>query len=489
MKINEIVYEGIGDWARKIGSGIQGAIRNVQAGRAQRAEKEELKKVADHYFQKWNQEVARHPNVAPGQLNQILTNWANQQFHDRPNSNVAIPSGVLNNNIIYDYIFKRIQEYFQAAPATTSTPSQLPTDYAYPRVDAELNVQGHIIYYDSKKKTWTYKENGQEIKVPKDIQFLNKTYHDIKLAIQSGKQIKNPDLEAATAQQQFDFSAPGAGSNITNISSARPPTNVTESAVINEGGNAIANSVPVNQDDVKTVVELAKKLIPAELTPQLQTDIGSAGYKLQSGDIDLMVEAEDVIKLFKTEDSKDPVKEAKQKLKSYFENKGIEANVNGRNVSIGIVYVAGKTRKKQIAQVDVMIIKEASIVAPWHQHGLRGMYSDPEFKGSEVFMLISSIAKYLGLKFDPFGANLIRRDDNEIVGRTRKEVAKILLGPKAKENDLNSVKTILKALENDPDKEGKLSQARQDAAKGLMKLPETIQPGTAAWFRQISNSL
>jgi hypothetical protein len=75
------------------------------------------------------------------------------------------------------------------------------------------------------------------------------------------------------------------------------------------------------------------------------------------------------------------------------------------------------------------------------------------------------------------------------VGRTRKEVARILLGPKAKERDIDSVKSIMAALTNDPDREGKLAQARQDAAKGLLRLPETIQPGTAAWFRNIQDRI
>jgi hypothetical protein len=133
-----------------------------------------------------------------------------------------------------------------------------------------------------------------------------------------------------------------------------------------------------------------------------------------------------------------------------------------------------------------MAIHEAKLVAPWHQHGQRGMYDDPDFKGSELFMLISSIAKHMNLKFDAFGARLVHRDTGDVVARTRKQVAKVLLGPKAKESDLNSVKDALKALEKDPDREGKLAQARQDAAKGLMRLPETAQPGTAAWFRQMS---
>jgi hypothetical protein len=261
------------------------------------------------------------------------------------------------------------------------------------------------------------------------------------------------------------------------------------SQVITEGGNAIARSTPVKKEDVATVVNQAKSLLPEQLLRNLQTDIGSAGYKVQSGDIDVMVEATDTVEVFQTQSSKDPVKEAKQKLKLYFEGKGVEAVVNGRNVSIGIDYQEQSTDTSKIAQVDVMVIHEAAIVAAWHQHGPRGQYSDSDFKGSELFMLISSIAKFLGLKFDAFGANLMRRDNNEVVGRTRKEVAKILLNPKAKESDLDSVKSIVKALEADPDREGKLAQARQDAAKGLMNLPETAVPGTAVWFRQMTNVL
>jgi len=262
---------------------------------------------------------------------------------------------------------------------------------------------------------------------------------------------------------------------------------IAESARLTEGGNAIPSSTPVKKEDVQVVVESAKKYIPKELLSGLQTDIGSAGYKVESGDIDLMVEATDVVNLFDTGKLPDPVKAAKQSLKSYFESKSIEANLNGRNVSIGVKYKEQSTGESKIAQVDVMVIHEAAVVAPWHQHGLRGMYNEPGFKGSEGFMLMSSIAKHLGLKFDPFAAKLISRDTGEVVGRTRKEVAKILLGPKAREEDLNSVRSMLAALEKDPDREGKLAQARQDVEKGLMRLPETAPFNTAANFRKISD--
>jgi hypothetical protein len=45
------------------------------------------------------------------------------------------------------------------------------------------------------------------------------------------------------------------------------------------------------------------------------------------------------------------------------------------------------------------------------------------------------------------------------------------------------------ALKTDPDREGKLAQARQDASKGIISLPEDVQPGTAAWFKKITGQL
>lgn len=222
------------------------------------------------------------------------------------------------------------------------------------------------------------------------------------------------------------------------------------------GGKAISTCKPVAQADVSTIIENVKHLLPKQLLPNLYENIGSAGYKEYSGDIDLIVEADDVVSLFNSKSlfNSNEVLFAKKALKGYFEAEGIEANVNGRNVSIGVPYSNG------YAQVDIMVIKDADLVAPYHQHGPRGMYNDPKFKGNDVFIVMSSIAKYLGMKFDPFGAKLSRRDDNTVVARTRKDVAQILLGQTATEDDLNSVETIVTALKDDCYSQDKLADAQ-----------------------------
>jgi hypothetical protein len=236
--------------------------------------------------------------------------------------------------------------------------------------------------------------------------------------------------------------------------------------ILREGGNQIPGATDVPQDKVADVVAAATKLLPPIARANLATDIGSAGYKaVPAGDIDLMIEADDLVKQFKTAGEKDPVKAAKQALEEYLQQKGYVANKSGRNVHVGIPFHGG------IAQVDYMVIDDVPTVAPYHQHGPRGMYDDPEFKGSDIFIVMNSIGKALGLKFDAFSGKLMRRDDNTVVAKDRDAVAKILLNPKATADDLNSVKSILKALANDPDRDAKLAQARESAAKGIINLP------------------
>ena len=239
--------------------------------------------------------------------------------------------------------------------------------------------------------------------------------------------------------------------------------------ILAEGGNAISNASAVPLDQVSAVVNQAIDILPPMLRVNLAKDIGSAGFKkVPPGDIDLMIESDDLVKQFKTAGEKDPVKAAKKALEEYLKHKGYESAMSGRNVHVGIPFDGG------IAQVDYMVIEDVPTVAPYHQHGPRGSYDDPEFKGSDIFILMNSIGKALGLKFDAFSGKLMRRDDNTVVAKDRDAVAKILLNPTATADDLNSVKTILKALKNDPDRDAKLAQARESAAKGIINLPGDV---------------
>ena len=247
-----------------------------------------------------------------------------------------------------------------------------------------------------------------------------------------------------------------------------------------EGGNIFGDG-DIAKEYVRSVVDHVQLDLPSGI--KAIPDIGSAGYKVASGDMDLFVDLDTLAAKFGVADEK----AAKAALSDFMAAKGYKTKISGRNVHIEVPYKTPQGART--VQVDLMVIKDAARVADWHQHGPRGMYSDPAFKGAHLFMLLNSIGKFLGLKVDAFAGTVMRRDNNEVVANNRDAAAKILLNPKAKASDLNSVATVMAALKNDPDREGKLAQARQDVAKGTMSLPEDVAPGTATWFRNMSDKL
>ena len=251
-----------------------------------------------------------------------------------------------------------------------------------------------------------------------------------------------------------------------------------------EGGNVFDNTSAVAKDNVAAVVDTIKRELPSALQKKVIADIGSAGYKVESGDIDLFLDERATVKNFGVEDAI----QAKKALGQYFQAKGYQVALKGRNVHVDVPYKS-VDGKQLFAQVDLMIIPNAKNVADWHQHGPRGMYDDPNFKANQLYILLNSIGKFLGVKVDAFGGTVMRRDDNSVIADTREAAAKILLNPGAHAADLNSVSTVLRTLEGDPDREGKLAQAKQDQAKGLLTLPEDIAPGTAAWFRKLGHAV
>lgn len=242
-----------------------------------------------------------------------------------------------------------------------------------------------------------------------------------------------------------------------------------------EGGNVFGDG-DIPKEYVKGIIAHVQKDLPNDI--KAIPDIGSAGYKVASGDMDLFLDLDAISARFGATDEKT----AKQALGQFMQAKGYPVKLSGRNVHIEVPYKTPDGVRK--AQVDLMVIKDATRVAPWHQHGPRGSYDDPSFKAAHAYILMNSIGKALGLKVDAFSGTVMKREDNTVVADNRDDAAKILLNPNATGNDLNSVAAIMKALENDPNKEAKLVQARQDAAKGIITLPESIQVGSANWFRK-----
>lgn len=240
-----------------------------------------------------------------------------------------------------------------------------------------------------------------------------------------------------------------------------------------EGGNVFQDVSPIKKEYVPGIINEIQGMMPDGI--KIIPHIGSAGFKVESGDMDVFIDAATLAGYFGTKDEKT----TRAAMKKYMEDQfGLQSALSGRNVHVRMPVPDGS-----YVQVDLMIIPNAERVAPFHQHGPSGQYNDPSFKGGQLFILYSSLAKALGLKFSPFEGLLVDRATNEVVADNKDAVAKILLNPAASAKDLANVNTILAALANDPHKEQKLAQAREDAKKGLITLPESKQRPDH-WYRQ-----
>ena len=101
-----------------------------------------------------------------------------------------------------------------------------------------------------------------------------------------------------------------------------------------EGGNVFDNTSDVAKENVATVVDTIRRDLPSGLQKHIMADIGSAGYKVASGDIDLFLDQAVTVKNFGVADEK----QAKQALAQYFQAKGYAVAVKGRNVHVDVPY-------------------------------------------------------------------------------------------------------------------------------------------------------
>lgn len=227
-------------------------------------------------------------------------------------------------------------------------------------------------------------------------------------------------------------------------------------------GNIFENTSPVEITDMPSVMASLKSVLPSMLWDGLIKHVGSAGYRT-SNDVDLMVDTSLVIQAFSDAAPIDDSTRARRALMNYIRSVGIPSRITGRTVHACIPY------NDKFAQVDLMVITDANRVAPFHQHGLRGMYSDPDFSGAYLYRLLASVARFHNLKIDVFAGEVKRRHDNICVANTREMAAFVLFGT-ADASIIDSVKTVLDFLKDDPQKELKLQQAFVDVEQGLLKL-------------------
>ena len=249
--------------------------------------------------------------------------------------------------------------------------------------------------------------------------------------------------------------------------------------ILNEGGNVFKTEQgPLTQriptPAVRPTVDAIEKITGLEFvdddllgTTGKKSDPDGTFEKNSSGDLDLNTDLNKISK-----------EELIAKLTAWLKSKGIPEdqimNV-GRKFTSGWIKDAGDQVHFRMpiqggegyVQTDFMMTTD-----PDFQRGAkRG--GTAAFSGKDRAILISSIARARGYKFSPkFG--LQDPETNELVSNDWNQIAKLLLGPNAKESDTHTVETIIAALKGDPDYDKLTAKARDDFARDGKTLPESL---------------
>lgn len=211
------------------------------------------------------------------------------------------------------------------------------------------------------------------------------------------------------------------------------------------GGNMIPGAVAVTLDTADSVLYRLQRMMPGP-TSIVIYPIGSAGKKKFSTDLDVMIDAEQLIKYFGSKD----LTQSKKDLEAYFHRHGFLSSRSGMCVHVGIPVDYGS----YIVQVDIMVVKDAKSVVPLHTHDYS---NDPNMKGGTLHAIWADLANmstcpgHLMLKLSPF-RGLVNRKSQQLITFDKDEIAKIIIGPGACANDMRSISAILSALKPYPEK-------------------------------------
>jgi len=238
-----------------------------------------------------------------------------------------------------------------------------------------------------------------------------------------------------------------------------------------EGGNVFkdAEGQPltgrINQSDVPATVQWIEQLTGLEFPRERW--LGSTGKAPTSGDMDLAVDTNEM--------SKDQLA---QKLMQWIASHKLppaEWIKKGGEVHLRTP-IQGRPELGYV-QTDFMFFPNLDWGTFFYAGG-----EDSAYKGMNRNVLMSSIAKQLGLKV---GANgMFSRATNQLVdgGMDPDYVAQALLGRGRTRKDLKNVESIFAALARDKDKEAKVKDFRDYLTKEGLQQPDAVKEDADTYF-------
>lgn len=212
-----------------------------------------------------------------------------------------------------------------------------------------------------------------------------------------------------------------------------------DNAPIKEGGNIFPDSVSFDHKIIPQIMKTVNSVL--QKTGSTAIPIGSGATPTPgkvSGDLDMIVDVDQLKQHFNMEDQPDKV--IRQKLRQVFDLAGLNTGQSGTSVHIEIP-VGDNTH-----QVDIMVVPNADNAAKFHTHSIP---QGSKWKGVNKQIALANIAKSKNMLWSPY-QGLFARDANgkkaDLITNNIDEVARTLLGPNATGKDIGSVEQILAAL-------------------------------------------
>jgi hypothetical protein len=207
---------------------------------------------------------------------------------------------------------------------------------------------------------------------------------------------------------------------------------------LKEGGNAFADVVPFDHKKIPAIVKKINKILDKVNTKAYPIGSGATPTPgKQSGDLDMIVDANTLIKYFDSPD----VKDVRKKLRAMYDAEGFQTSQSGISVHVR-TEIDGEAH-----QVDIMVIPNAKNIAKFHTHDIP---QDSPYKGLNKQLAMAYLAKKKNMLWSAFQGLFSRTDTGskgELVTDDIDQIAKMLIGPAAKAKDLGSVETIMAAMD------------------------------------------
>lgn len=223
-----------------------------------------------------------------------------------------------------------------------------------------------------------------------------------------------------------------------------------DNTIIIEGGNVFKSAEGeeltqrINQADVEPTVRFLEKITGI---PHFEHALGTTGKTPTSGDLDIGIPP-GVTK-----------EELVAKLGAWCSQHGEDSKAFIRKSGISVHFKTpiGGSPERGYVQTDFMFV-------PNLEFAKFAMASDPhsKYRGAHKQILLSSIAKVKGFTWNPT-TGLIDRATKKLVdnGDDPDHIATLLFGHGFDRTSLTSVEAVLKALENNPEREALIADARE----------------------------